>query len=106
MISSVLAAAASAEPSPWLSAMPLLIVAVIFWLVAFGPMVKRQRALQKLIAGLERGDKVVTTGGLCGEIAAIEGQMVWLKIADKVKVKVLKSAITGLEEQQQQGVTK
>lgn len=91
-------AASTAQPSMWPSVLLMVVITAIFWLVAFAPMRKRQQQLQKLLEGLQRGDRVVTSGGLFGEIAAIEGQIVWLKIADKIKIKILKSAITGLED--------
>lgn len=91
-------AAAPGQPSMFPSLMLMVVITAIFWLVAIAPMRKRQQQLQKLLDGLQRGDRVVTSGGLIGEISAIEGQIVWLRIADKIKVKVLKSAITGLED--------
>lgn len=94
--------AAAQQQSMWPSILLMVVITAIFWIVAFAPMRRRQQQLQKLLEGLDRGSRVVTSGGLVGEIAAIEGQYVWLKIADKVKVKILKSAITGLEEAQAQ----
>ena len=58
---------------------------------------KRQKRLQQLIENLKRGDKVVTNGGLYGEVAAIEGTTELLKIAEGTKVRLAKSAIAGLE---------
>ncbi len=47
--------------------------------------------------GIKKGDKVVTSGGLYGEVAAVQENLVVLKLADNLKVRVAKSAISGLE---------
>jgi preprotein translocase subunit YajC len=56
-----------------------------------------------LIANLKKGDKVLTTGGLYGEVTAVEGAVVMLRIADNVRVRVAKSAISGLEGESDKG---
>ncbi len=58
---------------------------------------KRQKALQQVVEALKKGDRVITNGGIYGEIQGIDAQTVILKIADNVKIKVAKSAIAGLE---------
>ena len=83
--------------SPLLSLVPIFLVFGIFYFLLLAPMRKRQKALQKVVEGLKRGDKVVTNGGLIGEIAAVEDRVIHLKLGENVKVRVLKSAIAGLE---------
>jgi len=80
---------------------PILIVFAIFYFLLILPMRKRQKALQATLEALKRGDRVVTTGGLYGEVTAVEGSVVQLKIADGVKVRVAKSAVAGLETVQE-----
>jgi preprotein translocase subunit YajC len=80
---------------------PILIVFAIFYFLLILPMRKRQKALQATLEALKRGDRVVTSGGLYGEVTAVEGTVVQLKIADGVKVRVAKSAIAGLETAQE-----
>jgi preprotein translocase subunit YajC len=94
-----LAQAGGAQPSPWLSMLPMILIIAVFYFLLIAPMRKRQKELQKVVESLKKGDRVVTNGGLHGEVAGTEGSVVYLKIADQVKVKVSKSAISGLEEQ-------
>jgi preprotein translocase subunit YajC len=61
------------------------------------PMQKQRKALQQVIANLKKGDRVLTSGGLYGEVTAVEGPTVMLRIADNVRVRIAKSAISGLE---------
>ncbi|HSF38662.1 MAG TPA: preprotein translocase subunit YajC [Thermoanaerobaculia bacterium] len=81
---------------------PMLIIFGIFYLLLILPMRKRQKAVQQMIQNLKKGDRVLTNGGLYGEISAVDetGGTVMLRIADNVKVKVAKSAIAGLEGQE------
>jgi preprotein translocase subunit YajC len=82
---------------------PLLVIFVLFYVLLILPMRKRQKALQQLVEELKKGDRVITNGGLYGEVAAVIGTTVLLKIADNVKVKVAKSAISGLEPEAEKG---
>lgn len=82
---------------------PIVVIFAIFYFLLIAPMRKRQKALQKLIDGLKRGDKVVTTGGLHGEVAAVDEKVVILKVADNLKVKVSKSAVSGFQGEEQPG---
>jgi preprotein translocase subunit YajC len=50
-----------------------------------------------MLGALKNGDKVVTSGGLFGTIVGLEGDSVQLRIADQVKVKVLRSAVAALQ---------
>ena len=77
---------------------PFLLVLVIFYFFVFRPAIQKQKALQAMISALKRGDRVVTNGGLYGEIVSIEAETAILKIADNVKVKIARSAITALEQ--------
>jgi preprotein translocase subunit YajC len=83
--------------STLLSFVPMLLIFGIFYLLLFVPMKRRQKALQQLIDNLKKGDRVVTTGGLYGEVAGLDAATVILKVADNVKLKFAKSAIAGLE---------
>jgi preprotein translocase subunit YajC len=76
---------------------PMLLIFVIFYLVVMLPMSRQRKALQQTLSNLKKGDKVITTGGLYGEVSGVEGATVLLRIADNVRVRVAKSAIAGLE---------
>jgi preprotein translocase subunit YajC len=61
------------------------------------PAQRRQKKTQEMINALKNGDKVITNGGILGTIVGLEGDTVQLRIADQVKVKILRSAVTGLQ---------
>jgi preprotein translocase subunit YajC len=76
---------------------PMLLIFVIFYVVLMLPMQRQRKALQQVIANLKKGDRVITSGGIYGEVIAVDAATVILRIADNVRVKVAKSAISGLE---------
>lgn len=81
----------------------MLAIFAIFYLVLIVPMRKRQKALQQTIETLKRGDRVVTSSGIFGEVYAIEGNSVTLKVADNVRIRFAKTAIAGLEVDEDKG---
>ena len=97
---SLLAFANGAAPSALVQFLPIILIFAIFYFLLLAPMRKRQKALAQTIENLKRGDRVVTTGGFYGEVVAIEGKDLMLKLADNVKVRVAKSAVAGLESEE------
>ncbi len=72
---------------------------VIMYFLLIRPQVKQQREHKKLVDNLKAGDKVVALGGLYGEIERLDEDKVLVKIADKTKVYVARSAVNGLQGQ-------
>ncbi len=81
--------------SPLISLLPFLIIGVVFYLLVFMPMKKRQKKMETLISSLKNGDKVVTNSGIYGVIAGVKDKSFILKISDQVKIEVTKNAIAG-----------
>jgi len=98
----MIAFAQGGEPSTWMSFLPIILIFVIFYFLLVAPMRKRQKALERMIQALKKGDRVITSGGLHGEVSAIDGPTLLLKIADNVKVRVSKSAVTAMEGEESQ----
>lgn len=78
-----------------LSLAPLLLMFVIFYFLLIRPQQKQQKKLADFLKSLKVGDKVVTTGGIFGEITGLTDAAVTLEIADKVRIKVARVAISG-----------
>jgi preprotein translocase subunit YajC len=92
-----------ANQNPLLQFAPMFLIFALFYVLMIVPSRKRQKALAQLLENLKKGDRVITNGGLYGEVAAVTGATVVLKVADNVKVRVAKSAITGLEPDAEKG---
>jgi len=85
------------RPAEWIQFVPIVLIFVIFYFLLIAPARKRQKALEQTISNLKKGDRVITTGGLYGEVVSVESTFLILKVADNVKLKVAKSAVAGLE---------
>jgi preprotein translocase subunit YajC len=76
---------------------PILIIGVIFYLLIFMPMRKRQKKLDAMIVALRNGDKVITNSGIYGVVAGVKERTLILKVSDQVKIEIAKNAIAGLQ---------
>ncbi len=65
----------------------------IFYFLLWRPQSKRRKEHQSLMGGLAKGDEVVTSGGLVGQITKVEEDFVKLKIAPNMEVRLQKSAV-------------
>lgn len=75
------------------SLLPFLLIIVVFYFLILRPQQKRQKERAKLLEGVKKGDKIITSGGIHGTVEGLEDNSVLVKIADNVKVKMEKSAI-------------
>lgn len=69
---------------------------LIFYFMIIRPQQKRAKEREKMLSNIEKGDKVVTSGGIHGIIAGIDEKTVLVAISENVKVKVERSAITSV----------
>ncbi len=84
--------------SPAAMLLPLLGMLVIFYLLLIRPQQRKQRELQRMIAAIGKGDRVLTTGGIYGTVISVKEHILVLKIAENVKVEVVKSAVANVVE--------
>lgn len=79
----------------WTFMAPMVLMVVIFYFLLIRPQQKKAKEQRQFLDNLKRGDRVITTGGLCGEITAINDQIVTLEVADKVRLEVGRPYIAG-----------
>ena|SRR5271157_2391992 len=72
---------------------PILIIAIFYFLI-IRPQQNKAKQHRNFMANLKKGDTVVTSGGLYGKITGITDDAITLEVAEKVRIKVAKSAIT------------
>jgi preprotein translocase subunit YajC len=75
----------------------MVIVMGIFYVMLILPQQRQRKKLQEMLGALKAGDKVITNGGIYGTINGLDGDTVILKIADQVKIRIARSAITQVE---------
>jgi preprotein translocase subunit YajC len=86
-------AQAQQQQSLYSMLLPMVLIIVVFYFFMIRPQMKRQKELQKFRSSLQKGDKVVTSGGMYGKIEEIKDNIIVLEIAPNVKVRVDKSVV-------------
>jgi preprotein translocase subunit YajC len=76
--------------------LPLVVLAVLFWVLIIRPQRRRAQQQGRVIQGLERGQEVVTAGGLYGRIDHVGDDDIRLEIAPETVVRVDKRAVSKL----------
>jgi len=85
--------AAAEAPPAWMGWLPIVGMIAIFWFLIIRPQVRQQKAHQAKVAGLKKGDEVLTAGGVVGKVMKVEDVYAELEIAKGVRVRVLKATI-------------
>ena len=79
----------------WTFVVPMLFMVGIFYFLLIRPQQKKAKEHKQLLDNLKRGDRVITAGGLIGEINSISDQTLTIEIADKVRVEVGRAYVAG-----------
>ena len=86
------ASGAAAQPSWWGWA-PIVGMILIFWFLILRPQMRQQKDHANKVAGLKKGDEVVTAGGLVGTVIKVDENYAELEIAKGVRVRAVKNTI-------------
>jgi preprotein translocase subunit YajC len=78
---------------------PLVLVVAIFYFIILLPMKRKQQKVQEFLAALKVNDRVITTGGIYGQITKLNDQTVQLQIAEKIRIEVARASIGGYQGQ-------
>lgn len=70
------------------------LIIVIFYFMILRPQQKRQKDRQKLLEAVQKGDKIITVGGMHGTVVGLEEKTLLVQISDNVKVKFEKTAVS------------
>lgn len=84
---------APGQPNAFMSFLPLILIFVVFYFLLIRPQAKRAKEHRAMIAALEVGTEVVTSGGILGKITELGDQIITVEIADGVRVKVQRHTI-------------
>ncbi|MBR6167248.1 MAG: preprotein translocase subunit YajC [Paludibacteraceae bacterium] len=81
------------EQNPWMIWIMFGLIMVVFYFFMIRPQTKRQKELQKQRESMKKGDKVVTAGGIYGEIKEVQENAFIITIAKDVTIKVSKDSV-------------
>jgi preprotein translocase subunit YajC len=78
-------------------ALPIILIFAIFYFLLFMPMQRQKKQQQKMLAELQTGQSVVTTGGIVGTIVSLDTDTLVLRVKpDNIKIQVARSAVSSL----------
>ena len=78
--------------------LPLILIFIVFWFILIFPQQRRQKQHKKMLESLQKGDKVVTVGGIHGTVTHIGDKTVIIKVDENTKLEVNKNAIAAIVE--------
>ncbi|MFH0800512.1 MAG: preprotein translocase subunit YajC [Pseudomonadota bacterium] len=79
------------------SLVPLAVIFAIFYFLMIRPQQKQQKKHREMLSTIKKGDRVVTRGGLIGTVYGIAENIVTLEVAENVRVKFNRDAISGVQ---------
>ena len=79
-----------------MSLAPMVLIFVVFWFLLIRPQQKKAKEHRTMVAALKRGDRVVTSGGIYGQVSHVADDHLMVEIADGVKIKVVRDAISAV----------
>lgn len=81
------------DQSPFMTFLPLILIIVVFYFFMIRPQLKKQKEVRQYRDQLQKGDKVITVGGIYGKIIEVSDTTVMLDIGGNVKIKVDKNGL-------------
>jgi preprotein translocase subunit YajC len=90
------AAASTQDNSDLLSLLPMFGILVLFYFLLIRPQAKRAKEQKQMVEGLQRGDEVITNGGILGQVLNVNEAYVIIEIAPAIEVTALKSSVQTL----------
>jgi len=85
--------AATATSTDFTSFLPLIVMFVLFFFMIIRPQMKQAKEQRNMIAALQKGDEVVTSGGIVGKVTKVTEAFVVVEIAPETEITVQKHAI-------------
>ena len=92
----LLQAAGNSAATLFIQILPILAIGLVFYFLVIAPANKQRRKTEQMLSALKKGDRVLTTGGIYGTVQGVEADVVYLKIAENVKIKLARNAVTSI----------
>lgn len=90
----VAAAETSSLTSLVVSLLPFAVIIGVFYFFLIRPQQKQQKARNEMLSALDKGDKVITAGGMYGEIVELRDDSIILQVGDKVRLKMTRGSVS------------
>ncbi len=79
----------------------ILMLVALFWFLLIRPQQTQAKKRAEMLTALKTGDKVVTIGGICGKVAQITDNKIFVEVSDGVVVEFLRNAISTVETEEE-----
>ena len=89
-------AAGAQAGNPLTGFLPIILIFVIFYFLLIRPQQKKAKEHNAMLSRLKKGDKILSAGGIYGEITGIKDDVVTVEIAPKVRVRISRSSVSGM----------
>ncbi|MBK7136758.1 MAG: preprotein translocase subunit YajC [Rhodocyclales bacterium] len=91
------APAAGGDPTSGLMGMlPIILMFVVLWFLMIRPQMKRAKEHKAMVEAMQKGDEVLTNGGIAGRITKVGETYIAVEIADNVEISLQKAAVTAI----------
>ena len=88
----------ASQQSPFFQFIPLVLILGVFWFLIIRPQQKKQKEHQRMVDSLNKGDKVVTNGGIFGTIVKVGDDRITLEIASKVQINIERQQVSRMDK--------
>ena len=78
-----------------MSFLPMIVIFVLFWFLMVRPQQKKMKEHQKMLSEIQKGDEVITQGGIVGRVTKAGDVYLTLEIANGVEINVQRPAVSG-----------
>src|SRR5208283_1281315 len=85
------------QPPFWTSLVPLGLIFIVMYLVLFRPQQQKAKQHAEMLKGVRKGDKIVTSGGVVGEVVTVKEKTLSIRSAD-AKMEITKAAVAEITE--------
>ena len=93
MINYAYAQAAAQQPSMLASFIPLILIFLIFYFLLIRPQQKKQKEHKVLLDSIQRGDEILSSGGIIGKVIKVDNDKLTVEISKGVNVNIIRSTV-------------
>lgn len=84
----------SPEDAGWMNLVFIGLIFAVFYFFIIRPQQKKQKEIEEKVSNIEKGDKIVTSGGIIAKVTSVEDDSVLAEVDTDVKVRFTKNSIT------------
>jgi preprotein translocase subunit YajC len=73
--------------------LPIILMFIVLWFIMIRPQMKRAKEHKKMVEELQKGDEIITAGGIVGRVSKLSEAYLTLEVADSVEMRIQRSAV-------------